>query len=271
MKRAFFFGAILLVLVFYAGQASAQDLFAPRTIGVDKLLGVVSIILPDYEGSNNYIYAVAPLLQYKFGETSRYFQLIGNKVYLNILNHQNWEFGPKAVYRFGRDGSKDVVVKKMDEVDDSIEVGAFLGFAKKFDNNIRHRMNIHIDVTQDVVDGHEGLVAQLSGIYWRPIARAFDIGFRGNVTYANKEYMSSFFDVSANDSALSGLPQFDADAEFKDASASLMGLLHLNKAWHLGGGIQYQRLFGDAADSPVVDQRGDENQYFAGVSLLYSW
>jgi outer membrane protein len=91
------------------------------------------------------------------------------------------------------------------------------------------------------------------------------------VLYASEDYMSSFFDVTASDSALSGLPQFDADAAFRDVGISLMGMWHLNQAWHIAGGFEYKLLLGDAADSPVVDQRGDENQISVGVSLLYSW
>ena len=273
MKKVVFILVSFFVLGFYADRASAQELIAPRPIGLEKMIGVVGVVVPDYEGSDEYDFTFAPMLFYKINGSSRYFQLVGNKVFLNILDQENLEFGPMGVYRLGRaSGSvEDDVVSKMSTVDSSIEVGGFIGYAKKFDNNPRHRMNVHLDVTQDVSDGHDGLTAALSAIYWRPIARPFDIGFRGAVTFADDEYMSSFFDVTASDSASSGLPQFDADAGLKDASVQLMGLLHLSKAWKIAGGVQYKRLMGDAEDSPVVDQRGDANQISAGIALLYSW
>ena len=271
MKRGVVILAVFLALGFCSNQASAQDIFVPPTVGIDNAVAVVAIVIPDYTGSDDYTYAAAPLIHYKLGGSNRYFELIGNKVFFNVLGHENWEFGPKVIYRFGRGGGvEDDVVKKMIPVDDSVEVGAFLGFKKKFGNNFRHRMNIHLDVTQDVADGHEGFVAQLSGVYWRPVAERFDIGLRGSALYASEDYMSSFFDVTASDSALSGLPQFDADADFRDVGISLMGMWHFNKAWHIAGGFEYKRLLGDAADSPVVNQRGDENQLAAGVSLVYA-
>ncbi len=223
-------------------------------------------------GSDDLTFVAAPLIHYQLSGTKRYFELLGNKVFINVLNHENWDFGPKVVYRFGRGGGvEDDVVNKMIAVDDSVEVGAFLGYRKMFGNDIRHQMNIHFDVTQDVADGHGGLVAQFSGIYWLPVATKLDIGLRGSVLYASEDYMSSFFDVTASDAALSGLPQFDADADFRDVGIALMGMWHLNQAWHIADGFDYKLLLGDAADSPVVDQRGDENQISAGVSLLYSW
>ncbi len=132
-------------------------------------------------------------------------------------------------------------------------------------------MNIHFDVTQDVSNGHDGLVAQLAGIYWRPVAKPFDIGFRGNVTYASNSYMSTYFSVDAADSARSGLPRFNADSGMKDFGLSLMGLFHLSENWHIGGSVMYKRMLNDAEDSPVVDDRGSKNQLFAGLALLYSW
>jgi outer membrane scaffolding protein for murein synthesis (MipA/OmpV family) len=35
--------------------------------------------------------------------------------------------------------------------------------------------------------------------------------------------------------------------------------------------VHYSRLFGYAADSPIVDQRGSENQFIAGVGIGYMW
>ncbi len=236
----------------------------------DRIVGAAVVLLPDYEGSDDYTFAPAPILQYKFsGE--RYVQIIGNKAFVNVLNHPNIELGAKAVYRFGRDDVDDDVVDLMRDVDDSFELGGFIGYKKKFNNDIRHRMNIHFDVTQDVSDGHEGLVAELAGVYWRPVAKPFDIGFRGNVTYASDDYMSSFFDVTASDSAASGLSTFDADSGFKDIGLAVMGLYHFSQNWHLGGSVMYKRMLGDAEDSPVVDVRGSENQLFAGLAIVYSW
>ena len=254
----------------FAGVAAAQDLPVPDIAGFDRVVGLAAVALPDYEGSDDYTFAPAPMLQYKFsGE--RYVQLIGNKAFVNVLNHPNIELGAKAVYRFGRDDVDDDVVDLMRDVDDSFELGGFVGYRKSFNNDMRHRMNVHFDVTQDVSDGHEGLVAELAGIYWRPVAKPFDIGFRGNITYASDDYMSSFFDVTASDSAASGLSTFDADSGFKDIGLAVMGLYHFSQNWHLGGSVQYKRMLGDAEDSPVVSVRGSKNQLFAGLAVVYSW
>ncbi len=271
--RKFLLIAVAAVLFACGGNAIAQDIPAPTPTGIDNMVGLVAVAVPDYEGSDDYTGGVGPILRLKFsGE--RYLQVLGNKAYLNIFyKSKTWEFGPMAVYRGGRDSGEidDSVVKLMADVDDSIELGAFVSYRKDFNADPRHRMNITLGVTQDVSDGHDGLVASLSGVYWTPVSRMFDIGLRGGVQYASDDYMSSNFGVNSSNVGTSGLSTFSAGAGIKDVSFAVMAAAHFSKHWHVGGGIFYKKLLGDASDSPVVDVRGDDNQLIAGVSILYSW
>jgi outer membrane protein len=99
----------------------------------------------------------------------------------------------------------------------------------------------------------------------------FDIGLRGGVQYASDNYMSSNFGVNSSNVGTSGLSTFSAGAGIKDVSFAVMAAAHFSKHWHVGGGIFYKKLVGDASDSPVVDVRGNDSQWIAGLSILYSW
>jgi outer membrane protein len=269
--RRLVFGFLLMGIFAIAPHSFAQDIPVPASTGFDHIVGVVAVAVPDYEGSDDQTFAAAPVVKWKYSK-NRYFLLQGNKGYWNISNSQNWEFGLKGVYRLGRDDNvDDSVVKLMSEVDPSLELGAFVGWTKTFDNDPRHRFNATLGFTHDVSGGHEGYAIEASAVYWRPIARPFDIGLRGGVSYASEDYMSSYFGVSLADTIASGLSPFNADAGFKDVSLSLMGVFHFSQKWHLGGGINYKRLINDASDSPVVDKRGSANQWTAGLALLYTW
>ena len=83
--------------------------------------------------------------------------------------------------------------------------------------------------------------------------------------------MSTYFGVSPADAEASKLSPFSAGSGFKDFSFSLMGVFHFSKKWHLGGGLSYKKMLGDASDSPVVDDRGSDNQYTVGLAVLYTW
>ena len=68
-----------------------------------------------------------------------------------------------------------------------------------------------------------------------------------------------------------GFQPFSAGAGFKDVRLSPLLVAHFSRNWHLGTGIMIKQLVGDAADSPVVDDRGSATQILVGASLLYSW
>jgi outer membrane protein len=85
-------------------------------------------------------------------------------------------------------------------------------------------------------------------------------------TWASDDYMESFFGISSTQSANSGLKTYDADAGIKDISLSMTAGYPLTNRWRLGGKVEYKRLVGDAADSPVVE---DENQFLAGIGISY--
>ena len=259
-----------LFIIFYASAAMAQTLPVPEDAGFDRAIGAFFIVGPDYEGSDDYRFIAAPLLQFKF-LGNRYIQLLGNQLFVNVLNHDHWELGPAAVLRPGRDDVDDDVVDLMEDIDMAFELGGFISYLHVFNNNIRHRFKARISVTQDVTDNHGGLVARLASVYWHPVARAFDIGINAQITLVSDDYMSTYFGVSPADAAASGLSIFDADGGAKDVGTSLMGLLHLSQSWHVGAGVYYRRLLGDAEDSPVVDERGDADQVIAGVGVVYTW
>ena len=265
-------GAILLSVFIVAlpSRGFAQDIPLAVHPGVDRLVGGIVGMVPEYEGSDSYKAAGAPLLHFRFSDY-RYAQVIANKAYLNLLNNRNFEAGLKGVYRNGRVNADDNDVDKLPSVDSSFELGGFVAYKKFFGQNPEHRWVTVLGLTQDVSDGHKGFVGEFSSTYWRPLTKRFSIAPRVVTSYASDDYMSSFFDVSGSGAAATGLSSFSADAGFKDIGVGLLGLFHITQNWHVGGGYQYKHLLSDAADSPIVDDRGSKGQHVLGLSVMYTW
>ena len=97
--------------------------------------------------------------------------------------------------------------------------------------------------------------------------------FHGGVasTYATEDYMDEYFSINAADSARSGLSTFNADEGFKDVVLDASLTYQFAGNWSATGSLKYTRLLGDAADSPVTDDVGDENQLFSGLVINYSF
>ncbi len=253
------------------GHAKADGL----EFAVDQMPHMVGIgvgIVPDYEGSDDYTFAAAPYAKFKLNGTERYFLVKGYEIQANVMDHPWFRFGPSLNYRFGRDDDvDDDVVSKMEEIDDTVEAGGFIGVEFIDKTNPRRRFLANVDVLADVGDEHEGYTVSFNARCWHPITRALDYGAGLTVVYADDNYMETYFGVNANDSAASGLPIFDASSGVKDVRINQMLIFHYNRNWHVGAGLQYRRLLTDAEDSPVVDDRGDENQWLAGIGIGYSW
>jgi outer membrane protein len=103
------------------------------------------------------------------------------------------------------------------------------------------------------------------------LSKAIDVSLGVGATYADEDYMETYFGVSPSDADRTALPVFEADGGIKDVRILPAVVVHLSEFWHVGVGARYQRLLGDAEDSPVVDDRGSADQFMAGLAVAYSW
>ena len=87
-------------------------------------------------------------------------------------------------------------------------------------------------------------------------------------SFASSDYMDSYFGVSARESAASGfrLGAYDPDGGFKSVGVAASARYEIFTDWFINADAKYDRLVGDAEDSPLV-QAGDENQYFFGLGV----
>ena len=158
----------------------------------------------------------------------------------------------------GRDEDDNDKLEGLGDVDGSMEVGGFLSYRQK---GFRFKMGAR----QGADSGHEGALVDLSAGTSLPFNKPLVFIALGT-TWASDNYMESFFAVDNQQSADSGLKKYDADAGIKDVSISMTSGYRITNRWRIGGKLEYKRLVGDAADSPIVD---DENQFLAGISLSY--
>ena len=83
--------------------------------------------------------------------------------------------------------------------------------------------------------------------------------------------MDTYFSVSPVDAAATGLPQHKANDGFRDARLMAMFIHPITKNCVAGGGVHYSRILGDAADGPIVEDRGRKDQLIYGLGIGYVW
>ncbi|WP_447760413.1 MipA/OmpV family protein [Sphingopyxis panaciterrae] len=179
-----------------------------------------------------------------------------------LLHSGNFAFGP-AVGFIGKRTAADVEAD-LPKVGLSIEAGAFaqLSLTPEFRVRVEGRKGL---------SGHKGWVGEVSADY---IAREgddwlFSIGPR--VTLGDAKYQRAYFGVTPAASAASGLAAFDPGGGIQSVGVTAGYLRQLGKRWGIGVYGRYDRLVGDAADSPVVRHSGSRSQPSAGIALSYTF
>jgi outer membrane protein len=261
------------LIAFEARPAAAQQSLdiAVELPGVRNFFGAAIGAAPDYLGSDDYTVGIAPTGKFYWDESERYIRLLATELSVNLINSKEWSFGPLANYRFGRKNVDDVVVDRMEDIDGTVELGAFGGWTWIGSGDPRQRLNVSLQAQHDVGGVHDGYLITPSIRYWHPVSRPITVSLGASATYASKNYMSTYFDVTPTDSARSGLRQFSAGSGMRDVRISPIMIYSLSQKWHVAGGFIYSRLLNDAADSPVTDDRGSANQLFGGFGIVYAW
>jgi outer membrane protein len=228
-------------------------------------LGLGAGFVPDYQGSSDNEAVPFPFAKV-YWRTGRYIELAGNKLRANLLANNSFELGPVLRYNAGRDDVDNNRVDRLRKIDESVELGGYAAY--RF-----NQWMFALGAVTDVSDGHDGTLARLKVAYTYLIegSRVRNVRFGAYTTYADSSYMDSFFSIDANNASRSGLRIFDAESGLLDLGVDVSVLYEISQEWHLIFAGNYARLLGDAADSPVVDDEGSENQLVLGVVATYTF
>jgi outer membrane protein len=245
-----------------AAAEAADDDNSTSEQGASKwsiIIGGGGAYMPDYEGSDDYEFQPVPFASVVYDD---FVFLSGPSVGVYLLNYEGFKAGPIARYSFGRDEDDNHALEGLGEVDDSIEVGGFL----KYEIGI---WSAGLTVTQDVAGGHEGLLAEATTGIAVPLTENIRSSLEASASWADSNYMETYFGISPAQSARSGYDVYEADRGFKDVGVTL-GLDYMfTERIGIGGRAQYKRLLGDAADSPIVDNEGSADQFLSTLFLTY--
>lgn len=262
--------AAALLLSALAGSVRADDLMIPLEFEMPNVVGLGVGAYPDWLGSGDSAVGVAPLARIGLGG-ARWARLLANDLRVNLLDHPNWHAGPLAVVRFGRSDVDDAVVRRVHEIDPSLSLGLFGGWQWRGSPDPRQQFGVGAWAMGDVSGVYDGWTAGLHANVMQPVAKPLALGAGLGATWASGNFMNEYFGVTPLDALNSGLPVYSPGSGLRDARAWVAGVLHLSPQWHLAGGALFARLLGDAADSPLVTERGSADQWVYGISALYAW
>jgi outer membrane protein len=235
--------------------------------GINVTLGAGAGAAPDYEGSDDY--ELVPLWNLRVANLyhpKTFVQVIGPRLRSNFLPSDHWRLGLAGQFIKERDDVENDQVDDLEKVDSSVMLGIIGGY--DFLADPQQDLVLEVEARQDVANDN-GFLATLRGLYGARLTERWRFDASVGSTWASEDYMSSYFGIDAADAARSGLDQFSADEGFKDVSFGGGLSYRLFERLSVSVLANYTRLIDDAADSPVVDDVGDENQFFGGALVNY--
>jgi MipA family protein len=253
------------VLALHGAPAAAQGTSkAPAAAPASPdFLALGVALLPEFEGSSERSALPAVLGRITLGATS--LRLRGAGLQWNVLDGGSpWALGLVAKLRGARDEDvEDEVVRRLRPIDASAGLGVFAEYTWRSFTSPDDSLTAGFEMT----GGENGGLLQLNLAYgWQAGGRwRFSLG--SEVALASRTYQGTYFGVDADDAQRSGLPAYLAGSGVYSTALSLSATYSVSRDWLLIGRVQAARLTGDAADSPIVTQRGSRNQSSVALAL----
>lgn len=263
-----------------APYAAAQDQIPVELPEQVNLIGLGVFSVPDWYGSGDNEAVVAPIARYSWDGTS-YVQLLGPELSVNLSPIKEWRVGPLLRMRGRRDDDvDDNIVGRMRPIATATELGAFAAYHMPLDpNHPLHKVVFSADIVGNTNNVYNGASGNLRVNYFYPFDQAMigrpmigTIGF--GLFFASKSFNTKYFGVTGSDVAL--FPELGGGEYRPDPSVTSIKIpfsltTSLSKEWLLTVAGRYEALLNDAKDSPVVDKRGDSNQWAIGIAASYQF
>ena len=238
--------------------------------GWNVTVGGGMLLAPNYAGDNSYRLSAIPNLQLSYGD--RFFASVQEGIGYRFVNDGAVKAGPIMRFTFPRDengkqifavtGHRTNDLRGLGDVDLSVELGGFVEYEIA-------PVTLRAEVRQ-AASGHKGFTADLSAQWSHrtPALGSFAIvSFGPRVRLVDATYNSAYFGVTGAQSRASGLPTYSAGGGLYSfgAGATVVYPLPSDRRWAVVAVGGYDRLTGDAGASPLVQQRGSQNQALFGL------
>lgn len=252
----------------YAADVQQTDIYAAETVQPTRKhfwsgdwylkVGAAGLVAPKFEGSNKYRFSAQPLISLgRQGESTR-FSSRNDNVSFALIDNNRIRAGLAGKLLFERDDD----IHGLKDTKFGGEVG---GFAEVYPTDW---MRVRGEVRQGI-RAHKGVVADISADAFYDVTPVIRVSAGPRATFASKDYFKTYYGVDAEESAASGLSEYNPGGGFK--SAGFGGAINWKATDKIDTSLfgEYTRLQGPAKDSSIVKERGSRDQFMVGVSATY--
>ncbi len=257
----------LLILLGTGASDLAQAMDGPASLD-DKakiFVGVQTLVASEHLGSAEDDISILPYLSvddYKgvdiFGPSISYRAIeTGTGVGLG-----KWSLraGPIATYQTGRNSGDSATLTGLDDIDGSLLLG---GYARATFGPV----GLRLDVGQDVIGGHDGLIANASIGTLLPLGK-LNIQPSATVSWGSESFNQTFFGITPEQAAASGLDINDTGSGIYSYSLSAVSWLELTDKYTISLIGSHSWFTEEAKNSPIIlAEDGSDTGFFVSVGF----
>jgi len=227
-------------------------------------LGAEGQVLPGFDGADVYTVRPYPIFGLRTLGSPAQFHSPRDGVGFALYDTNGFSAGPVGTLKSGRTASDYNALQGLDSVDWALELGGFAQYW--FTPWLRSRLEL-----EQGFFGNHGVTAQSITDVVAPVGPQWILSGGPRLTLADARALNPYFGIDAAESAASGLPIFDPKGGLRSFGAGTQAQYWWTPRWESHVYLEYDRLGADAADSPLVIQRGSPNQMTFGVGASYSF
>jgi len=238
---------LLAALLFFPAAAAAQIILPEEEV----LLGAAVRTRPAYDGSGDQRADLIPIIRYYgkplFARTTQGVLEGGARWPLT----KGLDAGVQLAYEEGRKKSESDLLARLN-VDD-LDPGASLGAHLEWDTKIGPAPASLLARWRQHLDSDRGAQADLRFNIGAYGSRGIILALYAQATWASAKAIRSFYLV-------------DADSGLLHTTLGALGSYDLSRHWLLVGGLSWRWLHGDAASSPLVEEK---TSFYANAGVAY--
>ena len=236
---------------------------APPAYDWTIIVGAEARVEHLFMGSNRDVVRPFPIVDVRsFGTPERFRGPLDGIDYA-LLDQGNLRVGPVAQLKPGRREGDSAALKGLGNIPWAVEAGAFAEYW--WVPWLRSRTEI-----RQGINGHQGIVSDVVVDAVIPLGPQLTLSGGPRISLASAGATRPYFGISAAQSAASGLPVFDPRGGVRWYGAGTQARYRWTAEWATHAFIEYERLAGDSANSPLVEQRGSVNQKTIGIGVTRS-
>ena len=228
------------------------------------MVGVGGEYKPDFEGANRAMLSPVPIFAIRRAGSTEQFRGPRDSSSIAVVDFGDLRAGPAAKFVSSRKASNYSELNGLGDISTTVELGGFIEYYPV--DWFRTRGEL-----RQGIGGHHGVVADLSADFIVPIIQRLTISAGPRFTWESTNATAPYFGIDAAQALASGLPAYDAKGGPHSVGAGAQVSYRINPQWEVHAYVEYERLLGDAANSPLVTLRGSPNQTTFGIGASYAF